>query len=383
MKEKRSRTTKKAAALLPGDHVIVAVPASEDGRQVILAITNDASASFSARSDNPGLPHLVEDRFDERPTILESTNESVTLGVAGRTFHVARLHRMSTIRALETPDASASIDGSSPDAQDNEGDEDPGSRPDRSVFGNKTTTLAKKLEPAADILHAVPAVDEDGTAVIVALGASSTALFEPSKRNAARPKALRQVLTGPRSFEPEGRSGGTLRVSERAFEIGRLHRRGVETFLALPDPATDLAPPEDSKWATVARAFVEELKLPAELLDAKVDDRSRTTIQCQRLLPEHHVTLAVPVTPTGTTDLKGAHVVALTTGGPFLFRSSRGNPALPRDLVGLVEDASPISFSPHDREGGVLALGAQEFLVPVAYGRTVRDLILAMADAEA
>ncbi len=407
-----TRTTKRAAALLPGERVVAAVPIesgvappeepgglvqrvlSRRAGQGVLAFTADSTVVFSSRSDNPGLPNQLLERHDGPAELLDDDRDSVRLRVGSRELVVGRLHRMSVLdaiaaQAVEDDAAVAEVAIAESDREVVAPNDDGPTAPDealevdRSVFGNRTTTMAQKLAPDAGLLHAVPATDESGEPVIVALAPRDTVLFDVTKRNAARPKQFRQVIQGPRSFDPDRNGGGTLRVSERSFGIGRLHRRGVETFLRLPDPAADLAAPPDSKWATVARAFVEELKLPPELLDTPVDDRSRTTVQCQRLLREHHVTLAVPVTPSDGTDLRGGHVIALTTGGPYLFRSSRGNPALPRDVVGLIENASPMSFSPHEREGGVLSLGSQEFIVPIAHAPRLRELIHALSEAEA
>lgn len=139
----------------------------------------------------------------------------------------------------------------------------------------------------------------------------------------------------------------------------------------------------DSGWSAVFAEFEDQLNF-GHLVDAPSERRNRTTMQCQRLLRSHYVALAVPVTSIpqpGIDDRKGPHVVAFTNEGPWLFSSSRSNIGLPREPIGLIPDPSPMSFGPHEREGGVLTIGVRVFLVPYLYAQKVRDLIISLGDA--
>ena len=139
-----------------------------------------------------------------------------------------------------------------------------------------------------------------------------------------------------------------------------------------------------SGWSAVFLEFEDQLNF-GHLVDVPSERRNRTTMQCQRLLRSHHVALAVPVTSIpqpGTDDPKGPHVVAFSNEGPWLFSASRSNIGLPRQSIGPIPDPSPMSFGPHEREGGVLTIGAQVFIVPYLYAHKVRELIISLGDAE-
>ena len=103
-----------------------------------------------------------------------------------------------------------------------------------------------------------------------------------------------------------------------------------------------------------------------------IETRSRPTMQCQRLLRDHHVYISVPakaVPREGTDDPKGDFLVAFTDRGLMLFKPTRGNKALPRDVIGPV-DGNPVTFVPADynsRDGGELLLGHRSYIVPRAY----------------
>lgn len=130
-------------------------------------------------------------------------------------------------------------------------------------------------------------------------------------------------------------------------------------------------------WTEVIAELEQQLRVLSDW-ELEVEARSRTTMQCQRLLRHRWVALAVParsVPRPDTDDPKGNFVIAFTDEGPWLFAASRSNPALPREPVGPIEDPAPLSFGPHPRDGGVLALGDRSFVVPYVYGASVRRLV--------
>lgn len=75
----------------------------------------------------------------------------------------------------------------------------------------------------------------------------------------------------------------------------------------------------------------------------------------------------------GTDDPKGDFLVAFTDSGVILFKPSRGNKALPRDVIGPI-DSEPQHFEPADyseRAGGLLTVGGRQYIVPRAYVRSL------------
>lgn len=135
------------------------------------------------------------------------------------------------------------------------------------------------------------------------------------------------------------------------------------------------------KWEAVFTELEHQLRFD-QLFEFKLETRNRTTMQCQRLLPDHHVALASPVTAIrrpGSDDPKGRHVLAFTDYGPWLFRASPANPGLPSTPIGPIADPEPITFSPHAREGGTLTIGKLTFIVPYLYADGIRSLIIELA----
>lgn len=121
--------------------------------------------------------------------------------------------------------------------------------------------------------------------------------------------------------------------------------------------------------------FLDGISFPAE-------SRTRTTMQCQRLIKNRYVALAVPVIAErrpGTADAKGPRVIGFTDAGPWMFSANPSNPGLPRLALGPIDDPSPMTFGRHDREGGLLTIGGRRFLVPHAYAESVRNLIIELA----
>ena len=320
--------------------------------------------------------------------------------------------------------------GPSPVQDAVESDDEPTERPPASdgpkVPTNKTTTRVQQVAPGAGVLYAVPARAEEpvlragdnelssgarsaarkileyvpligialaGTKqrdphdVVLAFDADGTRVFTTSARNPAVPQeeALRIANDdGPPELISGDRSGVVVTVAHLTFTVGPIYADGLRSFLALEDRTTDMAPISNA-WTEVVQEFENQFRLPSDL-NFPVENRSRSTIQCQRLLPNRWVALAVPgraVPRPDTEDRKGNFVIAFTDEGPWLFEASGGNPALPRVPIGLIDDASPISFGPHEREGGVLTFNGRAFLIPIAYADSVRQLIVEMSQASA
>jgi hypothetical protein len=283
---------------------------------------------------------------------------------------------------------------------------------------NKTTTWAKRLRPDADILYAVPAhaeqpvlskeerakqrtlrywwrpqlalarrsIEADAESVVVAFDPLGAIVFAANRRNRARPDRVVLELRADGGLEsfltPIDEHSGRLTVGDRTFIVDRLYLRNLGAFLQLDDRTAGMAPLKNA-WTEVVREFEQQMRLPPELVGT-VEKRSRSTMQCQRLLKGNWVALATPahaLAHEASGQSEGNRVVAFTDVGPMLFSASRGNPGLPGDLIGPIDDASPISFGPHDREGGVLSFNGREFLVPHAYADSVRNLIHQMSQS--
>ena len=137
----------------------------------------------------------------------------------------------------------------------------------------------------------------------------------------------------------------------------------------------------DQLWHEVIAELEHQLRVPEDW-QFEVESRSRATMQCQRLLKQHWVALAVPARGEprpDSADPSGNVVVAFTDAGPWLFTAARGNPGLPGRAVGPIADPSPITFGPHERDGGVLTIGGRRFVVPYLYGPHVRELVEQLA----
>ena len=143
----------------------------------------------------------------------------------------------------------------------------------------------------------------------------------------------------------------------------------AEASNATPQGSPFAAPPKEGTWTS---AFERYLFNGAEAPATKIETRSRVTMQCQRLLRDHHIHIAVPakaVPRQGTNDPKGDFLIAFTDRGLVLFKPTRGNKALPRDVIGPL-DGHPVNFNPADynaREGGELIAGSRTYVIPRAY----------------
>ena len=279
---------------------------------------------------------------------------------------------------------------------------------------NRTTSWARKLVPGQEILYAVPArseeaifatVQEDDAKeakkskrgrrllsglfavttdthpddVVIAFGPETCFLFEPSSRNRARPvRQLDQLPDGPveSTLEPIDEDKSQLAIGDRNFVVDRLYIRNLGAFLAL-DNHREQVSKKRGAWTEVVVEFEKQLRIPDEFR-TPVETRSRPTIQCQRLLKDDdtYVALAVPgkaVVREDTDDEKGDFIIAFTDGAPLLFTAQKSNKALPWEPRGVIEDAMPLSFGPHERAGGVLSLNGREFLVPHAYVKSLEQ----------
>ena len=123
--------------------------------------------------------------------------------------------------------------------------------------------------------------------------------------------------------------------------------------------------------ASLKRTFLTD-----EFGEIEIETRSRPTMQCQRLLRDRYVYLSVPgkAQPReGTDQPKGNALLAFTDEGVMLFKPSRGNVALPRDVIGPIE-STPITFEPagyNDKQGGVLTVGSRDYVISRPYVKSV------------
>lgn len=339
---KESRTTKRAKALLPAAQISVAIPAEvlhADGEPLeslasktvkalftrsitsvpnpaekVLALTNTGTIVMSAKSSNAGIPAAVLAQTSSFPTLVDETEDGLVIALDAANYRIGRIHTktmLSAINAIEAGPEPASSNEELPSPT-----EEPASPTEESPSSNEFDETAGESESESEQM-APPTAE--------ASPQSATARATETTTNAS-----------------PGRLGATASSWSDAFE----------RFLF-----------SDSDDAPV-----------------NLETRSRPTIQCQRLLRRHHgnpyVYLAVPgeAQPRkGTDDPKGKFLIAFTDDGVILFQPTRGNAALPRDVIGKI-DSEPITFEPADysaREGGTLTVGGRRYVLSRPYVRSL------------
>ncbi len=349
-----SRTTKRARALVSDTRVRVAIPAellsaddgetkptkrglkglltssigpSADPRARVLAFTASGTIIMTAKSSNGGIPDEVSSQTDSFPEVVDNNDDGSELVIRldDHNYRISPIHRYTTLSAIEAARSADEIVEESPeDASDDLTDS-------AEVADQADDTDTEELSNAAQ----GPTDDAVESLVEPTIGSntpidSDTEVDEPSVE-----------------VEKESQLGAKERASATAASLA----------------------------ASLKRNFLTD-----EFGEIEIETRSRPTMQCQRLLRDRYVYLAVPgkaLPREGTEDPKGKFVLAFTDQGVMLFKPSRGNEALPRDVIGQI-DSTPIDFASADynaKEGGWLTVGARRYLITRPYVRSLTNYI--------
>lgn len=350
-----SRTTKKARVIAPEARITVAVPAvlvesdgepqgaslgkslgglfsrsfGGDGNPAarVLAFGRAGTVVLSTKPSNGAIPSAVVADTPSLPELLEQDQDGLVVQLDAETYRVGRIHTDTMLTAMETATQVA------------ESDVD-----DESTISEPQAPVEFDVEDEA--------VEQTGSE-----------MHDPEPDH--RPE-----------LEPEIEV-----VNEDAARVvdERVADERVGDLAVASDEATSRVDGAKAAASAKASSWGESLKrnlLTDEFGDIEIETRSRPTMQCQRLLPDRYVYLAVPgkAEPReNSEDPKGKFVIAFTDEGVMLFKPSRGNEALPRDVIGAI-DSKPIRFEAagyNDREGGCLTVGGRRYVITRPYVRSL------------
>ena len=360
-----SRTTKRARALVSDVRVAVAVPAelqfdeasrpkkrgfkalitssispSADPGARVLAFTRTGTIIMTTKSSNGGIPDEISAQTDSFPAVIDDSGPELIIGLDDGTYLVSAIHRDTTLSAIAA--AGLAEDPEPPEADTSEADV---SEP--WVSEPPVAETAVSESPATESL-----IDETDADVDDELEVD-----EPENN-------LKPVEPVP---------GEPSTVQDAVIDES-------------PDPVEHAEPPVGARAAAAAAtsgmtaagvaASLKRTFLTDEFGEIEIETRSRPTMQCQRLLRDRYVYLSVPgkAQPReGTDQPKGNALLAFTDEGVMLFKPSRGNVALPRDVIGPIE-STPITFEPagyNDKQGGVLTVGSRDYVISRPYVKSV------------
>ena len=347
-----SRTTKRARALVSDTRVRVAIPAellsaddgetkptkrglkglltssigpSADPRARVLAFTASGTIIMTAKSSNGGIPDEVSSQTDSFPEVVDNNDDGSELVIRldGDNYRIGPIHRETTLSAIEAASSGDEM-AVDPEVADQADDTDT-EELSNAAQGPTDDAVESLVEPT---IAPNPPID------------SEAEIDEPSAE--VETEAETETET-----ETESQLGAKERASATAASLA----------------------------ASLKRNFLTD-----EFGEIEIETRSRPTVQCQRLLRDRYVYLAVPgkaLPREGTEDPKGKFVLAFTDQGVMLFKPSRGNEALPRDVIGQI-DSTPIDFASADynaKEGGWLTVGARRYLITRPYVRSLTNYI--------
>ena len=358
-----SRTTKRARALVSDTRVRVAIPAellsaddgetkptkrglkglltssigpSADPQARVLAFTASGTVIMTAKSSNGGIPDEVSSQTDSFPRVVDNNDDGSELVIRldGDNYRIGPIHRDTTLSAIEAARSADEIVEESPeDASDD-------------------LTVSAEVEDQTD--------DTDSAVEL------SNAAVDPTDDAV-------DSLEEP-TVAPNPPIDSDAKVDEPSVEVEMETKTETETESQLG------AKERASATAASLAASLKRNFLTDEFGEIEIETRSRPTMQCQRLLRDRYVYLAVPgkaLPREGTEDPKGKFVLAFTDQGVMLFKPSRGNEALPRDVIGQI-DSTPIDFASADynaKEGGWLTVGARRYLITRPYVRSLTNYI--------
>ena len=344
MSENDSRTTRKARTILPDAQVSVAIPAEAlhtDGQPLenqagktfkalfnrtlsppanpaakVLAFTPAGTAVMDTKASNGGIPVALVAQTAAFPRVIEEDSDGLVVELTDVKYRVGRIYKATMLSAIDAAAASAEATGAQAPVD---------------------VSAGEGISEIDDQAEGHEAVSEDHL------------------------------------------SDDETPVTSEEFDDEEHADEPVEELVVdaeSPTTAPDTSPIAGAKASALSWTRSLEQALFDETPSAPIETRSRPTVQCQRLLRDQHVYLAVPGAAQpreGTDDPKGDVLVAFTDSGVMLFKPSRGNKALPRDVIGPI-DSEPLDFEPADysaRDGGVLTVGGRRYIVPRAYVRSL------------
>lgn len=367
MSTPESRTTKRARSLVSDVRVSVAIPAellpteddasqptkrglkalltssispSADPAARILAFTPNGTVTMTTTKSNGGIPDEVSSQSPSFPEVVSDSGDELVITLEDATYRVGTIHRQTALSAIER----AGQVGEQRDAQTDHLDvaEAAASDPAKAADADPAEAADADAPEAADTY---PAEAADTASSVMQPEEVPDVRSESEEVQAEAPAPGGATLPGPKPTTNPG-------------------------VVATASSATS-----GMTSANIAASLKRTL-LTDEFGEIEIESRSRPTMQCQRLLRDRYVYLAVPgkaLPRPGTDDPKGKFVLAFTDQGVMLFKPSRGNEALPRDVIGHI-DATPIEFDQADynaREGGWLTVGGRRYEITRPYVRSM------------
>ena len=411
-----SRTTKRARALVSDVRVAVAVPAelqfdeasqpkkrgfkalitssispSADPGARVLAFTRSGTIIMTTKSSNGGIPDEISAQTDSFPEVIDDSGPELIIGLDDGTYLVSAIHRDTTLSAIATA-------GLAEDPEPPEADTSGADVSEPWVSEPPVAEAAVSESPATESL-----IDETDGDVDDELEVDDS-----QADDGADVDVDQQVAETDAEVEVEGEVGVEVEedatheiaatADERELDEPETNLKPVEPVPGepsaiqdavideSPDPVEHAEPPVGARAAAAAAtsgmtaagvaASLKRTFLTDEFGEIEIETRSRPTMQCQRLLRDRYVYLSVPgkAQPReGTDQPKGNALLAFTDEGVMLFKPSRGNVALPRDVIGPIE-STPITFEPagyNDKQGGVLTVGSRDYVISRPYVKSV------------
>ena len=304
---------------------------------------------MDTKAGNGGMPDSMHSQTESFPDVVSETDDELIVNLDGDTYRVGPIHRDTMLSAIESSGVVSADDlmvehTELPEPEVNEAMDEPSETAEVIDSGESLDSNEADDNDESDQAEDDALSDEL---------ADSTTAVEPDVEVESEPEMETEAEVAP-DPEPEPE----------------------------PEPLSGAAGAKAAASATAA-TLAESIKrnlLTDEFGEIEIETRSRPTMQCQCLLRDRYVYLAVPgkaLPREGTEDPKGKFVLAFTDHGLMLFKPSRGNDALPRDVIGAI-DSSPIEFEQADynaREGGWLTVGARRYLITRPYVRSLAEYI--------
>ena len=419
MSTAESRTTKRARALVSDVRVAVAVPAelqfdeatqpkkrgfkalltssispSADPGARVLAFTRSGTIIMTTKSSNGGIPDEISAQTESFPEVIDDSGPELIISLDDGTYRVSAIHRDTTLSAIAA--AGLAVDTEPPEADVSEADiseadvaEPPVSEPPVAET-LVAETLVEETDGDVDELEVDDSQADDGAEVDVDEQATDT-YAEVGVEAEVEEDATHDItatLDEPETDEPET---GLTPMETEPVEPSAIQDAAIDESPDNPTPQ-QAEPPVGARAAAAAAtsgmtaagvaASLKRTFLTDEFGEIEIETRSRPTMQCQRLLRDRYVYLSVPgkAQPReGTDQPKGNALLAFTDEGVMLFKPSRGNVALPRDVIGPIE-STPITFEGagyNDKQGGLLTVGSRDYVISRPY---VKSLMTHLAE---
>ena len=423
-----SRTTKRARALVSDTRVSVAVPAelvtsenepterpkrgfkalltssigpSADAGARVLAFTRNGTLIMTTKKGNGGIPDQISAEIDAFPEVIDDSGHELVIQLDSDTYRVGAIHRDTALSAIDrsldihlepdpAPAEVASTDvadianpilapyGAPDIGETNENPVEDIRIDEEEAHAEARAAEEWVVEPNSDLAEADAGVDnEDDEEVLDVEAELEAALVEPEvdaadptddSTDAAELVEIEAEVEPHPDPEPSPADPAATAVHPGPKPETNPGVRAAATAATSGMTSASIA-------ASLKRTFLTD-----EFGEIEIETRSRPTMQCQRLLRDRYVYLAVPgkaLPREGSDDPKGKFVLAFTDQDVMLFKPSRGNEALPRDVIGPI-DSGPTEFEPagyNNREGGFLTVGNLRYLISRPYVKSVMSYI--------